>query len=36
MIGYEMLEKLEQLHSIDNVYRDVKPENIVIGNGLDT
>ena len=31
MIAYEMLEKLELLHSIDYVYRDVKPENIVIG-----
>ena len=35
MIGYEITEKLEVLHRIDFIYRDVKPENIVIGNFQD-
>lgn len=32
MIGYEITEKLEYLHKIGYIYRDIKPENIVIGN----
>ena len=32
MIGFEMLEKLENLHKIGYIYRDLKPENILIGN----
>ena len=36
MIAYEIIERLELLHTSDYVYRDIKPENIVIGNGLDT
>ena len=31
MIGYEMIEKLEYLHSKNFIYRDFKPENIMIG-----
>ena len=36
MVAYELIEKIELIHSIDKVYRDIKPENIVIGSGLDT
>ena len=31
MIGYEMIERLEYIHSKNFIYRDLKPENIMIG-----
>lgn len=36
MIGYELIEKIELLHTNGFVYRDIKPDNVVIGNGFDT
>ena len=36
MIAYELIEKIELLHVNGFIYRDVKPSNTVIGNGLDT
>ena len=32
MIAYEIITRLEALHNLDYIYRDVKPENIVIGS----
>ena len=33
---YELIKKMELLHANGFIYRNVKPDNIVIGNGLDT
>ena len=30
-IGYQMIERLESLHSKGYIHRDLKPENICIG-----
>ena len=32
MIGIEIIDRLEEIHNLHYLYRDVKPENIVIGN----
>ena len=32
MIAYEVITRLECLHNLDYIYRDVKPDNIVIGS----
>ena len=33
MIGLQVLNRLEKLHKLNFLYRDVKPENICIGTG---
>lgn len=32
MIGLEILDRLQVIHNLHYLYRDVKPENIVIGD----
>ena len=32
MIGLEILDRLQVIHNLRYLYRDVKPENIVIGD----
>ena len=32
IVGLQILERLEQLHSLGFIYRDVKPENFLIGS----
>ena len=34
MIAYEIISRLENLHKLNYIYRDIKPDNIVIGNGF--
>ena len=31
MIGIDMIDRLQAFHSVGYVYRDMKPENIVVG-----
>ena len=33
MIGIEMVKRLEKIHKFNYLYRDIKPENICIGEG---
>lgn len=33
MIGYQIMERIETLHSKNYLHRDIKPENFVIGSG---
>ena len=32
LIGLQILDRLEQLHNLGFIYRDVKPENFLIGS----
>ena len=32
MIGIEIIDRLEEIHNLNYLYRDVKQEKIVIGN----
>ena len=32
MIAYEIIDRLKHLHGKGYVYRDIKPENIMIGS----
>lgn len=34
-IGLELLDRIQKLHNFNYVYRDIKPENIVVGDGID-
>lgn len=32
MIGLEMIDRIKVIHSQNYIYRDIKPENIMIGD----
>ena len=32
LVGSQILDRLEQLHNLGYIYRDVKPENFLIGS----
>ena len=32
LVGSQILDRLEQLHNMGYIYRDVKPENFLIGS----
>lgn len=33
MIGYQMIERIEFIHSKGFIHRDIKPDNFVVGRG---